>query len=64
MKLNEELRRAMCDGDVRKIMLLNKGANPNTKSEYGLTSLHIATAEEVLRFLTGTAKHSKLAVHQ
>ena len=50
VKLNEELKRAVCDGDVRKIKLLNKDANPNTKSEYGLTSLHIAAAEEVLRF--------------
>ena len=64
MKLNEELKRAVCDGDARKIMLLNKGANPNTKSEFGLTSLHIAASEEVVKILTGTAKRSKLAVHQ
>jgi len=50
VKLDEELRRAMCDVDVRKIKLLNKGANPNTKSEFGLTSLQIAATEEVLRF--------------
>jgi len=50
VKLDEELKRAVCDGDVRKIKLLNKGANPNTKSEFGLTSLHIAAAEEVFRF--------------